>query len=418
MTELIDKLDRLEAQFETREAHVLAFVPEEQRIQRLRREALALLEQYPDSRNRPAMFGLLVGVKDIFHVAEFTTRAGSRLPAHLLAGPQAEAVTLLRSAGALIIGKTVTTEFAYFGPGPTHNPNNPLHTPGGSSSGSAAGVAAGLCELALGTQTIGSIIRPAAFCGAIGFKPSYDRVSREGVIPLSPSLDHVGWFSMYLVQITQAAAVLCNNWTPSPEVDRPVFGIPVGPYLEQLSPEGRAHFSQAVRHIGHAGIVMKDVPVFDDLQAIRDRNQVILAKEAGAFHANWYREYAGLYHPRTAELIEQGLRITDADYDLAKSGQFALRQSMIALMQAEQIDCWLAPSALGSAPPGLESTGDPAMNLPWSQAGLPCLGLPAGRNREDLPLGVQLVGGWWQDERLLAWANRLDRSLAGFTFQD
>ncbi len=165
---LLTYLGDLEEHFQEREPDVLAFVPEDSRFKRLRREVRTLLAEYPDPAKRPELFGVPVGIKDIFHVDGFVTRAGSEVPAELLQGAEAESVRRLKAAGALIMGKTVTTEFAYFAPGPTRNPYNPAHTPGGSSSGSAAAVGAGLCPLALGTQTVGSITRPAAFSGAVG----------------------------------------------------------------------------------------------------------------------------------------------------------------------------------------------------------------------------------------------------------
>ena len=229
---LPDYLDRLEARFNEWEPRVLAFVPEEGRFARLRREARRLLDRYPDGASRPPLFGLPIGVKDIFHVNGSVTRAGSRLPAELLQGSEAECVSILRRAGALLLGKTVTTEFAYFAPGPTRNPRHLEHTPGGSSSGSAAAVAAGLCPFAFGTQTIGSISRPAAFCGVVGFKPSHGRVSARGVIPLSETHDHVGFFTNDVAGAETMAAHLCENWRESASEDRrPVLGIPNGPYL-------------------------------------------------------------------------------------------------------------------------------------------------------------------------------------------
>ena len=191
---LTDYLDELAEVFDRREPEVHAFLPEPGRFGRLRRQAKELEDRFPEPEERPPLFGLPVAVKDIFHADGFPTRAGSRVPPDLLAGPEAVAVTRLKEAGALILGKAVTTEFAYFGPGPTRNPHDPECTPGGSSSGSAAAVAAEMSPLALGTQTIGSISRPASYCGVVGFKPSYDRVSRAGVVPLSPALDHVGFF--------------------------------------------------------------------------------------------------------------------------------------------------------------------------------------------------------------------------------
>ena len=191
---VLDYLDQLQEQFNRYEAQVQAFLPEESRFTRLKNEAAQLLASYPKPAERPALFGVPIGVKDIFHVNGFTTRAGTLLDSSLIQGRESAAITKMKEAGALILGKTVTTEFAYFAPGPTRNPHNLQHTPGGSSSGSAAAVAAGLGSLAFGTQTIGSINRPAAFCGVVGYKPSHDRISKEGVIPVSPSADHVGFF--------------------------------------------------------------------------------------------------------------------------------------------------------------------------------------------------------------------------------
>lgn len=209
---LPDFLAQVEARFEEYEPSVQAFLPEEERFARLQKEAETLIVDFPDLIKRPLLFGALAAVKDIFHVEGYSTRAGSRLPSDLLQGEEAKSVTRLKEAGALIFGKSVTTEFAYFFPGPTRNPHNPEHTPGGSSSGSAAAVAAGFCHLALGTQTIGSIIRPASFCGVVGLKPNYDRISREGVIPLSPSLDHVGFFVPDMESAIDAARVLYRDW--------------------------------------------------------------------------------------------------------------------------------------------------------------------------------------------------------------
>src|SRR5436305_8436203 len=183
--------DRIEG----RDAEIQALLPEPGRRERLLREAAALEARYPVPAERPPLFGIPVGVKDIFHVDGFVTLAGSELPPELFAGPEAAAVTRLREAGALILGKTATTEFAFLAPASTRNPRNPAHTPGGSSSGSAAAVAAGFCPLALGTQTVGSSIRPAAFCGVAGYVASRGRVSLDGILPFSPSLDQFGMFA-------------------------------------------------------------------------------------------------------------------------------------------------------------------------------------------------------------------------------
>ncbi|MEZ4582609.1 MAG: amidase, partial [Caldilineaceae bacterium] len=174
------------------EPHVAALLPEPERKARLLADGRALTAAYPRPDERPPLFGCLLGVKDIIHADGFPTQAGSTIPAENFVGPEAAAVTLLKQAGALVVGKTVTTEFAYFEPGPTRNPHDILHTPGGSSSGSAAAVAAGMCYAAVGTDTGGSIRIPAAYCGVAGLKPTYGRVSLDGIFPLSWSLDHAG----------------------------------------------------------------------------------------------------------------------------------------------------------------------------------------------------------------------------------
>lgn len=391
------------------EQQILAFVPEEGREERLREEFAALLEQYPDPENRPPLFGLWVGVKDIFHVQGLVTRAGSQLPASLLQGKQATVVTQLKQAGALIIGKTVTTEFAYFAPGPTRNPHNLGHTPGGSSSGSAAAVAAGLCEVAIGTQTIGSINRPAAFCGVVGFKPSYDRVSRAGVIPLAPSLDHVGFFAQQVAMLLPVAAQTCTNWQPCSPTTLPVLGVPTGVYLEQASAEGLAHFQSFCARLRKQGYVVKEMPAFSNFPDIVERHYNLVAAEAATVHAHWFAEYSPLYHPKTAELIRRGQTISTAQVEFARQARLELRTELAEQMQREGVDLWVTPSAVGTAPKGLESTGNPVMSLPWTQAGLPTVTVPAGFGQNGLPLGIQLIGQWYQDERLLVWAEGLSQ---------
>jgi Asp-tRNA(Asn)/Glu-tRNA(Gln) amidotransferase A subunit family amidase len=410
---MTDYLSLLESRFAERESEVLAFVPEEGRFERLRREAQALMSRYPHPESRPALFGIPVGVKDIFHASGFVTRAGSRLPSEVLQGPEAESVTTLKNAGALVMGKTVSTEFAYFGPGPTRNPHNPEHTPGGSSSGSAAAVAAGLCPLALGTQTIGSIVRPASFCGVAGFKPSYERISRAGVIPLSPSLDHVGVFTTGVAGAALAASVLCRDWKTEMLQSKPVLAIPEGPYLERASDEMLAHFRAVCRRLRDADYLVKSVNAMPDFTAIRERHMLITAAEAARVHANWFPRFHDLYHPKTAELIRHGQSMTDDQLQEALAGREQLRNELSSLMDEHHIDLWIAPSAPGPAPEGLESTGDPVMNLPWTHAGLPALNLPSGRNADGLPLGLQLAARRYADEMLLAWAAEIERAVSG-----
>lgn len=407
---LLDYLTTLEARFAEHEPEVLAFVPEEGRFVRLRREAEALLRRYPDPATRPPLFGATVGVKDIFHVAGFITRAGARLPAEELQGEEGPAVGRLKAAGALIVGKTATTEFAYFAPGPTRNPHRLTHTPGGSSSGSAAAVAAGLCDLALGTQTIGSISRPAAFCGVVGYKPSYERLSRAGVIPLSPSLDHVGLFAPDVAGAHLAATVLLEDWQPVSLTTAPVLGIPEGPYLNLAEPAGQTHFRQVCLVLMEAGFRVLSAPALPDSAEIAQRHQQLMAAECADVHADWFARYGPLYHPKTAELIRRGQTVTPDEAAAGRAGREKLRQELTDMLDRCGLDLWLAPAATGPAPHGLESTGNPAMNLPWTHSGLPTLSLPAGFV-DGLPMGLQLIGRWGQDERLFAQAALIEAAL-------
>jgi len=409
---LTDYCSLLQKAFAEREPSLLAFLSEENRFDRLRQEAEALYQRFPEPTQRPSLFGVPIGVKDIFHVAGFTTRAGSKLPPEELQSAEAASVTRLKKAGALILGKTVTTEFAYFGPGPTHNPHNPEHTPGGSSSGSAAAVGAGLCQLALGTQTIGSVVRPASFCGVVGYKPTYERISRAGVIPLSPSLDHIGTFTPDVAGARLAASALIEDWrVESGELRRPTLGIPTGPYLERASEAMLAHFENVCRKLAEAGYTIQRVPVMPDFAAIRERHYLITAADAARVHANWFPRHRALYHPKTIELLERGVTISEDALQAALAELDQLRAELTQRMQTHQIDLWITPAAPGPAPRGLDSTGDPVMNLPWTQVGFPALNLPSGKDAAGLPLGLQVVGEWGADEQMLKWAEEMESVL-------
>ena len=408
---LLDYLTALCDRIEALDPHIEALLPEKERRQRLLREARELQQRFPQPASRPPLYGIPVGVKDIFRVNGLLTQAGSQLPAAEFAGPEAVCVTRLKQAGALILGKTVTTEFAYFEPGPTHNPHNLQHTPGGSSSGSAAGVACGFFPLAIGTQTIGSVIRPAAFCGIIGFKPSYGRIPTDGLIIFSQSADHVGLFAQDVAGVNLAAAVLCNDWQPTPvpsqEGNLPILGVPEGKYLAQASPEGLAAFEASLRQLAQAGYSIKRIRVFDDIDAINRRHRLLTAAEAAQEHAVWFAKYRDLYRPKTAEVILQGQQVSAAELRDARAGQIELRNQLEAVKRQAGIDLWLSPAATGEAPAGLHATGDPIMNLPWTHAGLPALTMPAGASPRGLPLGLQLTASFMHDERLIAWGNNL-----------
>lgn len=399
----------LQAHFDSREPEVLAFLPEPNRFARLQKEAEELLKKYPDPNNRPPLFGMTVGVKDIFHVDGFTTQAGSKLPAEELQGIEAESVTQLKNAGALIMGKTVTTEFAYFTPGPTRNPHNPNHTPGGSSSGSAAAVGAGLCTFTLGTQTIGSVVRPAAFCGVVGFKPTYERISREGVIPFSPTLDHVGIFSDKVETARQVASALIGDWRLETTTRKPILGIPEGPYLACASDYGLNYFNNLCDSLAQAGYTLRRVQVMDDFQHVRDRHDAIMSYDAANVHEQWFAKHESRYSQKFADMIHRGQKVFDRQSHLDARDHF--RDSITRTMDEHQIDIWICPPAIGPAPRGLDSTGDPVMCLPWTQIGFPAINIPTTKNEDNLPMGLQLVGKWNTDESLFAWAIEIEKAV-------
>jgi len=407
---IINYISQIESFFEKREPSVLSFIPEEKRFERLRTDAQEIISRFPDPKNRPRLFGMTVGVKDIFHVDGFTTQAGSRLPANELQGNEAESVARLKNAGALIFGKTITTEFAYFTPGPTRNPHNPDHTPGGSSSGSAAAVGAGLCPLALGTQTIGSLIRPASFCGTVTLKPTYDRISRSGVIPLSSSLDHIGFFTPDISTAKQVAPFIYNDWNGSISLDgKPTLGIPEGPYLACASDYTLARFNTICDSLSEAGYEIRRISIMDDYQDIRTLHDVIMSAEAAQCHKAWFEKHENLYSPKFTDLIKRGQSITNSQLQTAFESRDKFRNQITQAMTDNNIDLWISPPTIGPAPKGLDSTGDPVMNLPWTQIGFPAINLPAGKSDDGLPMGFQVVGKWNADEALLNWAEDLEK---------
>ncbi len=391
---------------DAREPDVQALIPEPDRRTRLLADARRLLDQYPDPTKRPALFGVPVGVKDIFHVDGFVTRAGSVLPPELFAGSEASVVTTLKRHGALILGKSVATEFAFSDPGPTCNPHHPAHTPGGSSSGSAAAVAAGYCPLALGTQTIGSIARPASYCGVVGFKSSYGRSPTDGCVPFSHSVDHVGFFVQDVSSIEMVCERLVPDWkAPGDGTMQPAMlkiGVPSGAYLNQAEPEMRTMFDQVLERLAVAGHDIQFFDLFPDWAEMIETHYDLIGAEMAAFHAPWYEDHRERYKPGSRELIERGRRVDAGRVKQAREGQAELRDRVHAQMAEAALDCLLTPSATGPAPEGLEYTGNPRMNLPWSYTGLPTISVPVEVTAKGLPMGVQWVGRYNEDERLVS----------------
>ena len=399
--DLCDKLEKWDSK-------IKAFLLEPNRRERLQKDLKELYQTFPNPAERPVLFGIPVGVKDIFHVDGFETKAGSNLPSKILHGKEANVVSKLKQAGALIMGKTVTTEFAYFYPGATCNPHNFDHTPGGSSSGSAAAVAAGFCPLTLGTQTIGSISRPATFCGIVGFKPSFSRISTDGVIPFSRSADHIGFFTQDLEGSNIVASILCDNWI-NDKIDtqrKTVLGIPEGKYLDQASSEILSAFNKAVEKLKQKDIIIKSIPAFNNINEINDQHKLMNAAEFAEVHKNWFNNYKEYYHQASIDLIEKGRSVPIEVLNRAIKGRIHLLEKLEQLQKENGVDLWISPSTPTTAPKGLDSTGDPAMNLPWTYAGVPTISIPFGFSNK-LPFGIQFAGNYNKDETLFRLIKRI-----------
>ncbi len=402
-------VERCRERIETVESDIRAFVSEKERWARVS-EAVEALPENPAGR---PLYGIPVGVKDIFHANGLPTRAGSELPPEALAGPAATAWERLAGAGALALGKTVTTEFAYYEPGPTRNPQDTGHTPGGSSSGSAAAVAAGECPLALGTQTAGSVIRPAAFCGVVGFKPTLGRIPTEGVVPFAPTVDHIGVFAQDLEGAALAAAVCCDKWVtlPSPR-EQPTLGVPDDAFLAMADPDARAIFETQVERLEAAGFAVERTGALADPGTIIDSHLDLIGTEMALVHRErgWYPAFEDHYAATTRAFIEEGDTVAASTLGAARADRIDRRDRLAALMDDRGVDCWITPAAPGPAPAGIDDTGDPKMNVPWTNVGFPAVTLPEGEV-DGLPLGLQCVAAPERDEDLLSWAVQIGDAL-------
>ncbi|MFC7624218.1 amidase [Microlunatus sp. GCM10028923] len=404
---MIDLLARIEAE----NPRLRAYVDEPDRSSRVRRALDELARRWPDPANRPPLYGLPVAVKDVFHVAGLPTRAGSRLPAELITGRPGPLITSLLDAGAVVLGKTVTAEFAYLAPGETLNPHRLEHTPGGSSSGSAAAVGAGLAPIALGTQTVGSVIRPAAYCGVLGFKPTFARIGTDGVIANAPTFDTVGFLAADPEVLHRVAAATVPGWQPDGPTGLPTLAVPRGAYLAQAEPAALTAFERQLACLREAGYRIRDVDLFADIEQVNERNFMINGYELAGSHEAWFDDHSELYDPRTAAAIRYGRTVDRRDYEAALRDRTAFADTVVDALAGS--DAYVAPAATGPAPHGLDTTGSPLMNLPWTQARLPVLGVPAGRTEDGLPLGLQFAAAPGRDEALLGWADGLCAALSG-----
>ncbi|HME94209.1 MAG TPA: amidase [Methylomirabilota bacterium] len=369
--------------------------------------------------------GVPVGLKDIIDTADMPTENGSVLHAGRTPSRDAGVVERLRAAGAVILGKTVTTEFATRTPGKTRNPHNPAHTPGGSSSGSAAAVAAGMVPLSLGSQTGGSVIRPGAYCGVFALKPTHGLVSRHGMFRLSGSLDHVGLFARTVEDlallledlagyderdpdsIARARAPYRALAAEEPPIE-PRFGFFRSGRWSQVDADAQAALGELVEHLG-GRVEEFDLSVGADELAERHRT-VMDAEMAINLRREWE---TGRDRLSTAlqSRISHGREVRAREYLAAKEATAALRTTFAELFE-QRYDAILTPAAHGTAPAGLESTGEPTFNSMWTLLGLPAISVPLLEGANGLPLGVQLVGARDSDARLLRTARWLAESVA------
>ncbi|MEH2481962.1 Asp-tRNA(Asn)/Glu-tRNA(Gln) amidotransferase A subunit family amidase [Nitrobacteraceae bacterium AZCC 2146] len=379
------------------------------------------------SRKPGPLSGIPVGIKDIIATADMPTTNGSPVYKDHIPAADAWVVERLRNLGATIFGKTVSTEFAWRHPGPTTNPWNSKHTPGGSSSGSAAAVAAGLVPLALGTQTLGSIVRPAAFNGVVGFKPSFGAIPRSGVHHLSQSLDHVGFFARRVDDVAFALSLLAET----SDRDRhgqpvPAFEISIDQGLQpqaaprlavvrfakwaKAEPEQQQLFDASIARLRGAGAMIEELELPELDRSNWDAVNIILASEGAVIFGDLVARYPDRTSDHLKKLVETGKAHSATDYLAAKALQEKLRSGFTA--QMANFDAVLTLPAFGEAPEGLAYTGDAEYCAPWTLLGVPALSLPAGFGKNHLPLGLQIVGPYRQDLHMLRVAKWIETTLA------
>ncbi|MDA9501226.1 glutamyl-tRNA amidotransferase [Bradyrhizobium sp. CCBAU 11357] len=367
------------------------------------------------------LHGVPVGIKDIFDTGDMPTEFGSELWAGRTPRRDAAAVARLRAAGAVILGKTVTTEYAYYNPSKTRNPRDRNHTPGGSSSGSAAAVAALMVPGAIGSQTNGSVIRPAAFCGVVGFKPTHGLIPRSGALELSRTLDHVGVFGRSVEDVALLAEVLVGFDQEDPDT-RPVacppftavaasepplpprFAFVHSPVWDQAEPVTRDAFAELVEVLGDASSEVELGPRF--AKAV-DMHGIIMEVDMAHNLRRDYERGGDRLSTRLRQAIERGRTHLAMDYCNALSGIAPLNQALDHIF--DEYDAILTPAAPGAAP-GIETTGNPIFCTLWTYLGVPAISLPLMSSETGLPLGVQLVGRRGNDARLLRTAHWLVRA--------
>ncbi len=373
-------------------------------------QALAQARRIDATTSGAQLRGVPVGVKDVFDTFDMPSRYGSPIYADYQPRSDAAVVALLRGVGGLVLGKTVTTEFATFTPNVTTNPHNPAHTPGGSSSGSAAAVAAGMVPVAFGTQTIGSVIRPAAYCGVVGYKPSFGLLPRIGVKAISDCLDTVGCFTRSVADAAFFVGALARRPLAIGAGNHaPRIGLCLTAQWPHAQAETQALFAGLGARLSGAGANVVDFSLpalYDGINAAQD---IIAAVEMAACLADEHRRFSHLMSERLRTRLDEGAAVPVSEYDAAMALATLGRQSLADAMT--KIDVLVVPSAMGEAPKGLGATGDPVFNRTWSLMHTPCVHVPLTTGPNGLPLGVQVVGRVGDDARALACAHWIEQRL-------
>ena len=368
--------------------------------------------------------GVPVGLKDIFYTAGMLTACGSRVYADFVPDFDATSVSKIKAAGGIILGKAVTTEFATSDPSPTHNPWNLEHTPGGSSSGSSAAVASRMAPAALGSQTGGSTCRPAAYNGIVGLKPTYGRISRYGVVPVSWSLDHVGILTRTVADAALMLTVLSGEDENDPgslrhpvpdfgarmaEYDRPPrIGLVRQYYQDYATAETWAHTEEVANQLAEAGAEVEEIPLPDSFAQVHSLQRIVMNVDCAGFHEANHRIRAADYGPRIRAGIEMGMIIPTATYLKAQRLRRQFRADMDRM--ASNVDVVMTPATPAPAPRDLNTTGDAAFQVPWTAAGLPSVVVPTGLSEMGMPMAVQFGGPWAEEGKVLGAAQWCERT--------
>lgn len=413
----VELLDQCLGRIDQLEERIRAWVLVDK--ERARADAVRLADELRHGGDRGPLHGIPIGVKDLFDVFDWPTAAGSKRWADSYARQDCPAVARLREAGAVLMGKTVTVAYAAFDPPVTQNPWNLKRTPGGSSSGSAAAVACGMCLAALGSQTGGSITRPASYCGVNGLKPTHRRISLEGVVPFAPSLDHAGVIAASVNDL--AIAYQPMAWTgegPPPRefgsgTGHPLLkrlGLPGYYFDNKMEPVMALAFGRLLQKLRDKGWHIDSYPLPPAAAEIPWFHRQMMSAEAAAYHGDRWKRYPDDYPPKMTELLREGLALTARDLLNAQHHQKGLRKEIDEHFP-HQIEAYLAP-ATQDPPPDASTTGPNLFQAPWSYMGLPTVSLPFAWTDDGLPLCVQVAGNHWSEDELFAVAVALEKDIA------